>query len=144
MQSAQRVFLVALLAFLVSACGTVSVAVQEGASLPPGARIAVVTDGVDVVGVVNQLERLLIEKGYNVTRLGSATHILNVGYTAYYDVFFSTHQLRAFFGRLEERQTGRVIASGAFSGNKDVTSVLVTFIEDLDRQIRNRRQAETS
>ena len=149
----RRTAILLLAATLLPACGTVSVATKPGTQVSRGAKITIVAPRFDPQNVTGQLEHLLLSQGFDLASeavardridtnirqdfVGSSTVVaastskttrlpsllaLRFSYNAYLDVFYWS--FTRFNGTLIDLETGAVLASTSFSGDRSVTSVL--------------------
>jgi hypothetical protein len=152
--------LVVILSTLMIACGTVSVVSKPNQKISRAAKITVLTPAHDPQNISGQLEHLLLEQGFEVTSeivgrseleykeaeasdpgsrmtAGSisqvhrlpASLVLRFSYNAYYDVFYWS--FIQFNGTVVDLESGAVVASVKFSGDRSVDSVLTEFVNQL-------------
>ncbi len=146
----------------ISGCGTVSVTSSPDQKISRNARITVVTPASDPQNIAGELEHLLLSQGLAVTSeavgrsqiefsesedvtsstrtssgaVGSVTRlptelILRFSYNAYFDVFYWS--FTRFNGTIVDLETGAVIASVSFTGDRSVASVLEDFAQQIGR-----------
>jgi len=149
-----------LLIFLITSCGSVNVFVKPGTTFTKQTTITIV-GGDDGSNTKGQLEFLLLSKGFNIVSESTAKtairykdklkgndrynnefnaevysikelnsiYAMETNYTYYYDVFYYAY--RNFTARIMDLNTGEIVLTVNFSGDRSISSVL----DDLANQL---------
>ncbi|KXS52718.1 MAG: hypothetical protein AWU57_2903 [Marinobacter sp. T13-3] len=165
MKIAIKLWALLCLVLVISGCGTVSVASSPDQKISRNAKITVVTPASDPQNIAGELEHLLLSQGFAVTSeavgrsqiefneseevtsntrtssgaVGSVTRlptdlIMRFSYNAYFDVFYWS--FTRFNGTIIDLETGAVIASVSFTGDRSVASVLEDFAQQIGRMVQ--------
>jgi len=150
---------------LLTSCGTMSVFVKPGTTFSKNSSITIVAKD-DLSGSVGELTHLLFSKGFNVISYSTAKtavkykdkiqgsdivnnefnaevysiqelnsiYALEINYTYYYDVFYYAY--RSFSARVTDLNTGEIIMSANFRGDKSVRAVLSDLVNKMSLQIK--------
>ncbi len=165
MKKSRTILVIILTALIFTSCGTVKLSVKPGATFSRNATLTIAEED-DITGTVGELNHLLFEKGFNVIAYSTAKkalkykdkikgsdpvnnefeaeiysikelnsiYALELNYTYYYDVFYYAY--RSFSARVIDLNTGQIIMSANFRGDKSVRAVLKDFVNQLSQQIR--------
>lgn len=166
MKKASTILVIILTILFFTSCGTVKLSVKPGAKFSRNATLTIAQedDLTGTVGELNHLlfekgfnviaystAKKAIKykdkiKGsypvnnefeaelYSIKELNSI-YALELDYTYYYDVFFG-YYYRSFSARVIDLNTGEIIMSANFRGDKSVSAVLRDFVNQLSQQIK--------
>lgn len=165
MKKASNILVLILTTLFFTSCGTVKLSVKPGAKFSRNATLTIAAED-DKTGTVGELNHLLFEKGFNVIAYSTAKkaikykdeikgsdpvnnefeaelysirelnsiYALELNYTYYYDMFYYAY--RSFSARVIDLNTGEIIMSANFRGDKSVRAVLKDFVNKLSQQIK--------
>jgi len=165
MKKASTILVIILTILFFTSCGTVKLSVKPGANFSRNATLTIAEED-DLTGTVGELNHLLFEKGFNVIAYSTAKkaikykdeikgsdpvnnefeaelysikelnsiYALELNYIYYYDVFYYAY--RSFSARVIDLNTGEIIMSANFRGDKSVRAVLKDFVNQLSQQIK--------
>lgn len=157
--------IVILLLLALSSCGAVRLSVKDNAKFTKNTTVTVAAND-DQSGSVGELNQLLFEYGFNVVSYSTAkkaiqykdeikgsdpnnsrfeaeiysvrelnsVYAIELDYTYYYDVFYYSY--RSFSARVIDLNTGQIVASANFRGDRSVSGVLEDFAEQLAARIK--------
>jgi|GEM_PF-5732807 len=153
------------LTVVMSSCGVVQVTTNPNTTINRNSAVTIAQEE-DMSGTVGELNHLLFFKGfkvisystakkavkykdqnkgddwvnneteaeiYSVTELNSI-YALEMNYTYYYDVLYWAY--RNFSARLVDLETGEIVMSAYFRGDRSVRSVLNELVNKMDEQVR--------
>lgn len=150
---------------IMSSCGSVKLSVKPGTTFSRNATLTIAAQD-DKSGTVGELNHLLFEKGFNVISYSTAKtavkykdkiegsapvnnefeaevyrikelnsiYALELDYTYYYDAFYYAY--RSFSARVVDLNSGEIVMSANFRGDRSVRSVLKDFTTQLAAQIK--------
>lgn len=164
MRNSRNILVIILITLIFTSCGTVKLSVKPGVKFSRNATLTIAKED-DRTGTVGELNHLLFEKGFNIISYSTAKkavkykdeikgsdpvnnefeaeiysvkelnsiYALELNYTYYYDMFYYAY--RSFSARVIDLNTGEIIMSANFRGDKSVRAVLKDFVEKLSQQI---------
>jgi len=160
----KKLFSSLLILSLLSSCGAVKLSVKPGASFSRDATLTIVQDE-DITGTVGELTHLLFEKGFNIISYSTAKnavkykeeikgsdpvnkefeaeiynikelnsiYALELSYA--YNGEGNAYAYKSFSARVVDLNSGEIVMSANFRGNRMVRSVLKDFTNQLADQI---------
>ena len=161
----KRFVVLSLIVLFITSCGTMQVTTKPDVVLSKSASITIAQQE-DQTGTVGELNHLLFSKGFNVIAYSTAKkamtykekntgddmvnnetnaelhsfreinsiYALELNYTYYYDMLYWAY--RNFSARVVDLETGEIVMSAYFRGDRSVRSVLNEFVNKLDEQVR--------
>lgn len=155
-----------LLMFLINSCGSVDLFVKPGTSFNKQTTITVLGSDYDGSNTKGQLEFLLLSRGFNIVSESAAKtairykdklqgsdrfnnefsaevysikslnsiYAMQTNYTSYYDMFFYAY--RNFTAKIIDLNTGEIVLTVNFSGDRAVSSVLESLANQLSALIK--------
>ena len=149
---------------LLTSCGTLSVYVKPGTNFSRNTTITVL-GGEDKTGTKGQIEHLLLTKGFNIVSESTAknavkykdslkgtdtinneyiaetysireinsVYALELNYTYYWDAFYYAYT--RFSAKATDLNTGEIVLTASFSGDRPVNSVLNELLSKIDAQV---------
>ena len=160
-----KLIAIILLMILLESCGTVDLFVKPGTSFNKQTTITIVGDD-DGSNTKGQLEFLLLSKGFNIVSETSAKtairykdrlkgsdrfnnefnaevysikelnsiYAMTTNYSYYYDMFFYAY--RNFTAKVIDLNTGQIVLTVNFAGDRAVSSVLSSLADQLSALIK--------
>jgi hypothetical protein len=165
MKNTKSIFVIIVMTVCLISCGTLNVKVKPGTKFSRNTTVTIAVDE-DQSGTVGELNHLLFENGFNVVAYSTAKkavkykdeikgsdpinnkfeaeiysikelnsiYALELDYTYYYDMFYYAY--RSFSARVIDLNTGEIVMSANFRGDKSVGSVLEDFVNQLSQQVK--------
>lgn len=165
MKKSRNILFLLLIIAIFNACGSLQVTVKPDANFSKNATLTIAKSE-DETGTVGELNHLLFSKGFNIIAYSTAKkaikykdeikgenstnnefeaeiysiqelnsiYALELNYSYYYDMLYWAYN--SFSARVIDLNTGEIIMSAYFRGDRSVHSVLSEFVERLSQQVK--------
>lgn len=159
------ILIILFFSFLFISCGSVNVFVKPGTTFSKQTTITII-GGDDASNTKGELEFLLLSKGFNIVSESTAKtavrykdrikgsdrfnnefnaevysikelnsiYAMETNYSYYYDVFYYAY--RRFSARVTDLNTGEIVLTVSFSGDRSVSSVLEDLVNQIDALVK--------
>lgn len=149
-----------IISFMVTSCGTMRVYVNHDSSYSRKNPITIISES-DESGALGELQFQLQSNGYKLMSMTAAkkalnldtdissnsvhseftntttvrsVYVLEMNYSYYWDTFY--YAFTNFSATITDLETGEIIMTGIFSGDKSVRSVITELVNEMNKVIR--------